>query len=60
MKDHYERSPRMVILFQVNLLMSELQFDDSPAAQKEYSRYAWQAYNHSIVSVAMAIMKYPH
>jgi len=27
--------------FPVNLLMSELQFDDSPAAQKEYRRYAW-------------------
>ena len=30
-------------LLQVNLLMSELEFDDSPAAQREYNRLFWQA-----------------
>ena len=30
-------------LLQVNLLMSELEFDDSPTAQREYNRLFWQA-----------------
>ena len=30
-------------LLQVNLLMSELEFDDGPTAQREYNRLFWQA-----------------